>query len=136
MLDTGCAVLRCRHVELVQASFISRWTWRRVCVRAPCLFACAGGSSEPDLQIRFLPAYALDPDAIKSCMKVGQLYKTKKKWPAGELTDRLPLPLCDELLPSMPLHHCMWQQAARTSQAPGLGHWAGFWLTYCSGLVL
>lgn len=46
-------------------------------------FASAGGSGEADLQIRFVPGYALDPDAIKSYIKIGQLQETKKKWPAG-----------------------------------------------------
>lgn len=49
------------------------------------LFVHAGGSSEADLQIRFVPGYALDPDAIKSYIKIGQLQETKKKWPAGRL---------------------------------------------------
>jgi hypothetical protein len=31
-----------------------------------------------------VPGYALDPDAIKSYIKIGQLQETKKKWPAGE----------------------------------------------------
>lgn len=30
-----------------------------------------------------MPGYALDPDAIKSYIKIGQLQETKKKWPAG-----------------------------------------------------
>lgn len=43
----------------------------------------AGGSSDPDLQIRFVAGYALDPDAIQSYIKIGQLKQTKQKWPAG-----------------------------------------------------
>lgn len=49
----------------------------------------AGGSGEADLQIRFVPGYALDPDAIKSYIKIGQLQETKKKWPAGRLSQLL-----------------------------------------------
>jgi hypothetical protein len=30
-----------------------------------------------------VPGYALDPDAIQSYIKIGQLKETKKKWPAG-----------------------------------------------------
>jgi choline dehydrogenase-like flavoprotein len=33
--------------------------------------------------MRFVPAYALDPDAIQSYIMVGKLKETKKKWPAG-----------------------------------------------------
>jgi hypothetical protein len=43
----------------------------------------AGDSSDPDLQIRFVAGYALDPDAIQSYIKIGQLQATKQKWPAG-----------------------------------------------------
>jgi hypothetical protein len=50
----------------------------------PCCWWLAGGSGDPDLQIRFVPGYALDPDAIKSYIKIGQLQETKQKWPAGE----------------------------------------------------
>lgn len=49
----------------------------------PCCCWPAGGSGEPDLQVRFVPGYALDPDAIKSYIKIGQLQETKQKWPAG-----------------------------------------------------
>eukprot|EP00775_Hariotina_reticulata_P009838 gene9838-9997_t len=42
-----------------------------------------GDGGEPDLQVRFVPGYALDPDAIQSYIKIGQLKETKKKWPAG-----------------------------------------------------
>ncbi|WIA36647.1 hypothetical protein OEZ86_007931 [Tetradesmus obliquus] len=42
-----------------------------------------GDASDPDLQIRFVAGYALDPDAIQSYIKVGQLQATKQKWPAG-----------------------------------------------------
>jgi hypothetical protein len=42
-----------------------------------------GDGGEPDLQIRFVPGYALDPDAIQSYVKIGQLKETKTKWPAG-----------------------------------------------------
>eukprot|EP00878_Enallax_costatus_P001969 GHUV01002133.1.p1 GENE.GHUV01002133.1~~GHUV01002133.1.p1 ORF type:complete len:615 (+),score=207.39 GHUV01002133.1:83-1927(+) len=42
-----------------------------------------GDSGEPDLQIRFVPAYALDPDAIQSYIKFGQLKELRQKWPAG-----------------------------------------------------
>lgn len=42
-----------------------------------------GGAGEADLQIRFVNGYALDPDAIQSYIKIGQLQQTKKKWPAG-----------------------------------------------------
>ncbi|KAI8470464.1 MAG: GMC oxidoreductase-domain-containing protein [Monoraphidium minutum] len=42
-----------------------------------------GGSGDPDLQIRFVPGYALDPDAIQSYVKYGQLKKEGKAWPGG-----------------------------------------------------
>ncbi|GBF88787.1 choline dehydrogenase [Raphidocelis subcapitata] len=42
-----------------------------------------GGSGDPDLQIRFVPGYALDPDAIQSYVKYGQLRKEGKAWPGG-----------------------------------------------------
>jgi choline dehydrogenase-like flavoprotein len=42
-----------------------------------------GGSGQPDLQIRFVPGYALDPDAIQSYVRFGQLKAEGKKWPAG-----------------------------------------------------
>lgn len=41
---------------------------------------CAG-QSEPDLQIRFVPALALDPDGIGSYAAFGKL--KDKKWPSG-----------------------------------------------------
>lgn len=44
---------------------------------------CTGDAGEPDLQIRFVPGYALDPDAIQSYIKIGHLRETKQKWPAG-----------------------------------------------------
>jgi choline dehydrogenase-like flavoprotein len=43
----------------------------------------AGGSGQPDLQIRFVPGYALDSDAIQSYVRFGELKAEGKKWPAG-----------------------------------------------------
>ena len=43
----------------------------------------AGGSSDPDLQIRFVPGYALDKDAIQSYVRFDEIKKEKGKWPAG-----------------------------------------------------
>ena len=60
----------------------------------------AGDGGEPDLQIRFVPGYALDPDAIKSYIKIGQLQETKKKWPAGEAVEQpLKVHLYTEVFP-------------------------------------
>jgi hypothetical protein len=70
-----------------QGYVASQWTrgTEELVPAALCPFSsCAGGSGEPDLQVRFVPGYALDPDAIKSYIKIGQLQETKKKWPAGE----------------------------------------------------
>ena len=41
---------------------------------------CAG-QSEPDLQIRFVPGLALDPDGIGSYAAFGKL--KDQKWPSG-----------------------------------------------------
>jgi choline dehydrogenase-like flavoprotein len=38
---------------------------------------------QPDLQIRFVPGYALDPDAIQSYVKYGQLRAEGRSWPGG-----------------------------------------------------
>jgi len=37
-----------------------------------------------------VPGYALDPDAIKSYIKIGQLQEIKKKWPAGKAAEGRP----------------------------------------------
>ncbi|KAF8065553.1 alkJ [Scenedesmus sp. PABB004] len=42
-----------------------------------------GDGGEPDLQVRFVPGFALDADAIQSYIKFGKLKETKAKWPAG-----------------------------------------------------
>lgn len=42
-----------------------------------------GGSGDPDLQIRFVPGYALDKDAIQSYVRFDDIKKEKGKWPAG-----------------------------------------------------
>ena len=39
--------------------------------------------TQPDLQIRFVPAYALDPDAIQSYVRFGKLAAEGKAWPGG-----------------------------------------------------
>jgi fatty acid photodecarboxylase len=39
--------------------------------------------TQPDLQIRFVPAYALDPDAIQSYIRFGKLAAEGKAWPGG-----------------------------------------------------
>ncbi len=44
---------------------------------------CTAGSGEPDLQIRFVPGCALDPDAIQSYIKFGELKRLGLAWPCG-----------------------------------------------------
>jgi choline dehydrogenase-like flavoprotein len=39
--------------------------------------------AQPDLQMRFVPAYALDPDAIASYIRFGKLAAEGKAWPGG-----------------------------------------------------
>jgi choline dehydrogenase-like flavoprotein len=39
--------------------------------------------AQPDLQIRFVAAYALDPDAIQSYVRFGKLAAEGKAWPGG-----------------------------------------------------
>jgi choline dehydrogenase-like flavoprotein len=39
--------------------------------------------AQPDLQIRFVPGMALDPDVIKAFVEFGNLKKAGKPWPAG-----------------------------------------------------
>jgi len=39
--------------------------------------------AQPDLQMRFVPAYALNPDAIASYVRFGKLAAEGKPWPAG-----------------------------------------------------
>ncbi|CAL8465624.1 g5160 [Coccomyxa elongata] len=44
-------------------------------------FVCTAGQSEPDLQIRFVPGLALDPDGIGSYTAFGKM--KDQKWPSG-----------------------------------------------------
>ncbi|KAL6758730.1 GMC oxidoreductase-domain-containing protein [Haematococcus lacustris] len=46
-------------------------------------FLSTTGKGEPDLQIRFVPGFALDPDAIQSYIKFGENKKHGIAWPCG-----------------------------------------------------
>nr|WRW24843.1 choline dehydrogenase [Dunaliella tertiolecta] len=46
-------------------------------------FLSTTGEGEPDLQMRFVPGCALDPDAIQSYIKFGELKRLGATWPCG-----------------------------------------------------
>ncbi|KAK9805156.1 hypothetical protein WJX72_002610 [[Myrmecia] bisecta] len=46
-------------------------------------FVSTAGQSQPDLQIRFVPGEALDPDGISSYVTFSKLKETGLKWPTG-----------------------------------------------------
>lgn len=46
-------------------------------------FVSTTGSGEPDLQMRFVPGFALDPDGVGSYIKFGELKKQGLSWPSG-----------------------------------------------------
>jgi len=41
------------------------------------------GKGDPDVQIRFAPGMALDPDALQSLRQAGELKRLQMEWPAG-----------------------------------------------------
>lgn len=41
------------------------------------------GKGEADLQMRFVPSCALDPDGVRSYVIFGELKKEGKNWPSG-----------------------------------------------------
>jgi len=41
------------------------------------------GQGDPDVQLRFAPGLALDPDALQSLVQAGELKKLKMQWPSG-----------------------------------------------------
>ncbi|PNH05790.1 L-sorbose 1-dehydrogenase [Tetrabaena socialis] len=43
----------------------------------------SGTHSQPDLQMRFVPGCALDPDGVKSYIVFGELKKQGRPWPGG-----------------------------------------------------
>jgi hypothetical protein len=46
-------------------------------------FLATTGSGQPDVQLRFAPGMALDPDALQSLRQGGDLKRLKINWPAG-----------------------------------------------------
>lgn len=46
-------------------------------------FVSTTGSGEADLQIRFVPGFALDPDGVGSYIRFGELKKAGQTWPCG-----------------------------------------------------
>jgi hypothetical protein len=41
------------------------------------------GKGQPDLQIRFVAGFALDPDGVSSYIKFGEMKKQGLSWPGG-----------------------------------------------------
>jgi hypothetical protein len=53
-------------------------------IHGPWLAAVsAEGHSQPDLQMRFVPGCALDPDGVRSYIVFGELKKQGRAWPGG-----------------------------------------------------
>lgn len=46
-------------------------------------FVSTTGSGQPDLQIRFAPGFALDPDGVSSYVRFGELLEKGEEWPPG-----------------------------------------------------
>ncbi|MEW5312725.1 MAG: hypothetical protein WDW38_004337 [Sanguina aurantia] len=46
-------------------------------------FVNTNGASQPDLQLRFVPALSLDPDGVKTYTRVGEIRKLGLSWPGG-----------------------------------------------------
>jgi len=46
-------------------------------------FLSTTGSGEPDLQMRFIPAFSLDPDGVQAYIKFGELKRLGESWPCG-----------------------------------------------------
>jgi len=58
-------------------------TPHRLPIDCPGLEAAAHNKVPPPVQVRFVPAMALDPDAIQSYIKFAELAKEGGSWPAG-----------------------------------------------------
>ena len=71
------------------------------------------GGKEADLQIRFVPGCALDPDGIGSYSIFGQLNKKNMKWPSGITFQLLAIrPKCARRLPALtPTQPCVLKTA-------------------------
>jgi len=46
-------------------------------------FVSTTGRGQPDLQMRFVPGFALDPDGVSSYVKFGEMKKQGLSWPGG-----------------------------------------------------
>ncbi|KAI8103262.1 hypothetical protein M9435_004601 [Picochlorum sp. BPE23] len=53
------------------------------CDRGAMLATDAAEGGAPDLQIRFVPGMALDPDGVSTYTRFGKFQKEGKKWPSG-----------------------------------------------------
>lgn len=53
------------------------------CDRGAMIRTGAGRGSAPDLQIRFVPGMALDPDGVSTYTRFGKFQKEGRKWPSG-----------------------------------------------------
>ncbi|KAF5834678.1 GMC oxidoreductase-domain-containing protein [Dunaliella salina] len=46
-------------------------------------FLSTTGSGDPDLQMRFVPAFSLDPDGVQAYIKFAELKRLGQSWPCG-----------------------------------------------------
>ena len=53
------------------------------CDRGAMIKTDAATSDQPDLQMRFVPGMALDPDGVSTYTRFGKFAKEGKKWPSG-----------------------------------------------------